>query len=997
MTRSKGSFGTEFTTGNVLQIFLVLIGAFLITGLIISASGGIQGMLEKLCDAVPQLCGEGETSSEYYEISKHSTEALWHAANIVMTGEKKYSEATYTQLPITGAVTASFADDKAEEMRTIDVDIYGSVDYIAACESVCEKETPKCDCIQCGKEKGRFVIVPNPNMPIVRKTTLKCTVVNELKSENKSRLFCDVRTGYPDLQYDESCSRIPLVHECKKADIYYTFDLGEWKWKCPSKDIDEYKPLSEMTGILNDVDDVHKEIKKEFLVIDPSLTDDEKYGKGLDVLRDAVLDESDSFGQDDKIIIHYKNEETEEIKRKDLESDPYLLRNYASLTRNTYAKCIVKNFHLPQDVTKKEEWIAGYGDPEFLVYWQKFPEGEDRSWTGFSTWLNNVFTVVIWGIPASEFLGAAKNFVVGGAKKLAGRVASKTGGLIGKLAKKITGKSVANMADDAAAIFVFREGVTRQVDKQLIRTAYEAYGSEQIAKAVVSRSVRTGLDPVEEELVRKGMQEGAELIGKGSYQQGIHIIGQNFDKIADTGKAGLLNKFMNAKGFNPKWADYKRVMKIAGVTTGGALLGAFIDSINAKYEEHPQSILLKSPYKDPEPHALEKERPMVLYKNKWTGKIGITENYAPFYLASPCHADLELIKKEIVCDHYIKDLADESIICVSPGNQNIFETLFKEAERCEYFPTNVNENDFNKDGKFLENEANLKETGLGTTVLFGSETVDGEDMIVIYDPIQEVDYYFSRTSQKIEYIKYEEGGLRKMEEVEKITNVHVKCGMHPQHSLTDDPLEAYGYEIEDENSIMGFAYEYDKVFACIIKSQDVFKDDTAVILYGNLTSDDKLDFFFSIVSEKSRTVPGAATTDLPTTFIILKDENQDSIVDVLTHSLFTKKVSTRYTGSVEWFPETNRTFTKEMEAGTHCKTDGVIVNVNKDPYKDDENNFCFTSPQTGVVTVIFVGTIVADVIAGAYTGGAGTIVAHTVIGIVGGVSTVYARSVEEWP
>ncbi|RLE12046.1 hypothetical protein DRJ04_06915, partial [Candidatus Aerophobetes bacterium] len=42
--------------------------------------------------------------------------------------------------------------------------------------------------------------------------------------------------------------------------------------------------------------------------------------------------------------------------------------------------CDVKNFQLPQKVSKAKEWIPYYGDPLFLVYWQKFPIEED-TWT----------------------------------------------------------------------------------------------------------------------------------------------------------------------------------------------------------------------------------------------------------------------------------------------------------------------------------------------------------------------------------------------------------------------------------------------------------------------------------------------------------------------------------------------------------------------------------------------------------------------------------------
>jgi len=89
--------------------------------------------------------------------------------------------------------------------------------------------------------------------------------------------------------------------------------------------------------------------------------------------------------------------------------------------------------------------------------------------------------------------------------------------------------------------------------------------------------------------------------------------------------------------------------------------------------------------------------------------------------------------------------------------------------------------------------------------------------------------------------------------------------------------------------------------------------------------------------------------------------------------------------------------TTGVAPGTSCKTDSVLIIVDKDPYKNHDENFCFTNPATGAITVIFVGALVADVIATAVTSGAWTIVAHSAIGVVGGVSEVIAEKVTIWP
>ncbi len=42
--------------------------------------------------------------------------------------------------------------------------------------------------------------------------------------------------------------------------------------------------------------------------------------------------------------------------------------------------CYVCNFYLPQEVTDFEYWITGFGDPQYLAYYESFPEGQDIYW-----------------------------------------------------------------------------------------------------------------------------------------------------------------------------------------------------------------------------------------------------------------------------------------------------------------------------------------------------------------------------------------------------------------------------------------------------------------------------------------------------------------------------------------------------------------------------------------------------------------------------------------
>jgi hypothetical protein len=50
---------------------------------------------------------------------------------------------------------------------------------------------------------------------------------------------------------------------------------------------------------------------------------------------------------------------------------------------------IVQDFSLPEEVgtglgNSVKRFVGAYGDPKYMVYYEKFPEGEDEAWAGYS-------------------------------------------------------------------------------------------------------------------------------------------------------------------------------------------------------------------------------------------------------------------------------------------------------------------------------------------------------------------------------------------------------------------------------------------------------------------------------------------------------------------------------------------------------------------------------------------------------------------------------------
>lgn len=103
--------------------------------------------------------------------------------------------------------------------------------------------------------------------------------------------------------------------------------------------------------------------------------------------------------------------------------------------------CTVKNFFLPQQISntgemmKPETWLAGYGDPRWLVYYEAFPDGADAYWHTDGTSLFNTMSV------GFIVAGGILNIIPGGGK--AAKVGAEAGEDAVKKALKEVGEETA--------------------------------------------------------------------------------------------------------------------------------------------------------------------------------------------------------------------------------------------------------------------------------------------------------------------------------------------------------------------------------------------------------------------------------------------------------------------------------------------------------------------------------------------------------------------------
>ena len=116
-------------------------------------------------------------------------------------------------------------------------------------------------------------------------------------------------------------------------------------------------------------------------------------------------------------------------------------------------ECAVNNFQLPEDfdglVGTVEEYINGYGDPSFLVYWQNFPVGEDEDWTSASAWYQSVGRMMLWGFCLTGALGPVMKWASAPVKTIVNTAGKKASNLVNWVTRAAkSGSSVADDIDD---------------------------------------------------------------------------------------------------------------------------------------------------------------------------------------------------------------------------------------------------------------------------------------------------------------------------------------------------------------------------------------------------------------------------------------------------------------------------------------------------------------------------------------------------------------------
>lgn len=204
--------------------------------------------------------------------------------------------------------------------------------------------------------------------------------------------------------------------------------------------------------------------------------------------------------------------------------------------------CQVHNFKLPQEVDVAEEWIAGYGDPKFLTYYESFPLGEERAWMSSATWMENVGTVVLFSFPASHFVKGVKGYVRGTIASIGNKITVQAKkGLSGLLTKLGVDRT-------KTEILLIEQGAEASVR----RAAYADLGKQILDKMNYNQIVR-------------GMKIAGVLTPEAFIAAWLDSTNEKF--IREPNQMVLKQPYFGRKGFRLKWA--------------GAPFGIEIDKPNA--------------------------------------------------------------------------------------------------------------------------------------------------------------------------------------------------------------------------------------------------------------------------------------------------------------------------------------------------------------------------------------------------------------------------------
>ncbi len=349
----------------------------------------------------------------------------------------------------------------------------------------------------------------------------------------------------------------------------------------------------------------------------------------------------------------------------------------------TESSCVVRNFHLPQEISDAEEWIEGFGDPRFLVYYYKFPHGEEAAWSGWSEWFKGSDTLIFGAMCFSQIALFSGHLFARPAKSLIkiGEVPIEAFRGIKKLSK-LTGRTVKEAGSVGMDI------ATSRSKKEVVEKLYIYSGVVALEQTENAFRLFKNIAPSTAGYV--GIASGLATVG----QYADARFNTEFGKYVPNEGTLILQEAVNKEPLielKPRFS------------TSSA--GSYSDPLNENIVDLLMPMLIKSTAED---------------------------EFAPFYLASPCEADMEVsVEDNLRCLEYMHDLDSNFVYCENPKKfSSVIESLIDSTSPCGslgIFTTFFDE-------EFADKIADLVNNGMQKEVIFEDSDGDGKNDVV-HDPI----------------------------------------------------------------------------------------------------------------------------------------------------------------------------------------------------------------------------------------------------------------------
>lgn len=472
-----------------------------------------------------------------------------------------------------------------------------------------------------------------------------------LSTSQKQAYFSN---GKVSVNSGEGCLDSPTFAQCPGVRVYYCGKKGG---------APQGSPQTERYFRFGSDGNVHSVAGAKFLtVVDDGFTDEkesinpensDRILTSQGIFKIGDIDFAKSFNYGGPLNYHVINKllSTEQ-------KDPKTLCYGGNEKGETLSKCDenecnICNFNLPQNITKDynsaQTFIAGAGDPKYLVYYEAFPDGEDEPWT------MDVENVVLWSLVMQDILYAAVPKVAQLGKKLIGattRVMGKIPGLrLGVKAIRAGGRVVSKAKQTAQNTgFNLLKSASKRGNaafNKLFKNPEDVYKK---AKSIDVFDEKKMLDVADELVIMDNAQSFEYLQEIYDNTQASPVAKSALSKFIDSLPPDIRTKVVNRGN---KYA-------IALVV---ALYAVQIDAENQKFQPVGiDQLALKVHQADPlysgggvdslnynidgyYGYYLQ----LVKDKNKGIVTSLFDQNGQRFYLASPCVADLKLYRTNCQC------------------------------------------------------------------------------------------------------------------------------------------------------------------------------------------------------------------------------------------------------------------------------------------------------------------------------------------------------------